>query len=116
MPSTTNLEEEKIVDALGNDGNASMPKQVNRPNPWRKMMMIMMTFIKTPINALLIRQILNEKKNILIADTLSQNIVFVPLYTNYITDFGSTPKERPPCMISRLLTPPLAGKIRLCLL
>ena len=24
-PSTTNLEEEGIVDALGNDGNASMP-------------------------------------------------------------------------------------------
>jgi len=46
-PSTTNLEEE-IVEALGNDGNASMPEQVNRPNPWRKkkmrkmMMMIMM--------------------------------------------------------------------------
>ena len=38
-PSTTNLEEEEIVDALGNDGNASMPEQVNRPNPWRKMMM-----------------------------------------------------------------------------
>jgi hypothetical protein len=41
-PSTTNLEEEEIVDALGNDGNASMPEQVNRPNPWRKMMMMMM--------------------------------------------------------------------------
>ena len=25
MPSTTNLEEEEIVDAPGNDGNASMP-------------------------------------------------------------------------------------------
>ena len=40
MPSTTNLEEEEIVDALGNDGNASMPEQVNRPNPWRKMIII----------------------------------------------------------------------------
>jgi hypothetical protein len=37
------------VDALGNDGNASMPEQVKRPNPWRKkkkkkkeMMMMMM--------------------------------------------------------------------------
>ena len=40
--STTNLEEEEIVDALGNDGNASMPEQVNRPNPWKKMMMLMM--------------------------------------------------------------------------
>jgi len=41
-PSTTNLEEEEIVDALGNAGNASMPEQVNRPNPWRKKMMRMM--------------------------------------------------------------------------
>jgi hypothetical protein len=39
-PSTTNLEEEEIVDAPGNDGNASMPEQVKRPNPWRKMMMM----------------------------------------------------------------------------
>jgi len=39
-PSTTNLEEQEIVDALGNDGKASMPEQVNRPNPWRKMMML----------------------------------------------------------------------------
>ena len=36
-PSTTNLEEEKIVDALGNNGNVSMPEQVIQPNPWRKM-------------------------------------------------------------------------------
>jgi hypothetical protein len=42
--STTNLEEEEIVDALGNDGKASMPEQVSRPNPWRKMMMMMMVF------------------------------------------------------------------------
>ena len=41
-PSTTNLEEEEIVDAPGNDGNASMPEQVKRPNAWRKMMMMMM--------------------------------------------------------------------------
>jgi hypothetical protein len=41
MPSTTNLEEEENVDALGNDGKASMPEQVNRLNPWRKMMMMM---------------------------------------------------------------------------
>jgi len=40
-PSTTKLEEEEIVDALGNDGNASMPEHVNRPNPWRKTMMPM---------------------------------------------------------------------------
>jgi hypothetical protein len=39
IPSTTDLEEEEIVDTLGNDGNESMPEQVNRLNPWRKMMM-----------------------------------------------------------------------------
>jgi hypothetical protein len=42
IPSTTNLEEEEIVDAPRKDGNASMPEQVKRPNPWRKMMMMMM--------------------------------------------------------------------------
>ena len=41
-PSTTNHEEEEIVDALENDGNESMPEQVTRPNQWRKMMMMMM--------------------------------------------------------------------------
>jgi len=41
-PSTTNLEEEEIVDAPGNDGNASMPEQVKRPKPWRKLKMMMM--------------------------------------------------------------------------
>jgi hypothetical protein len=43
-PSTTNLEEEEIVGAPENAGNASMPEQVKRPNPWRrrkkKMMMV----------------------------------------------------------------------------
>jgi len=39
-PSTTNLEEEEIVDAPGNDGNSSMPEQVKRPNAWRTMMMM----------------------------------------------------------------------------
>jgi hypothetical protein len=39
-PSTRNLEGEEIVNAPGNDGNASMPEQVKRHNPWRKMMMI----------------------------------------------------------------------------
>jgi hypothetical protein len=41
-PSTTNLEGEEIVDTPGKDGNASMPDQVRRTNPWRKKMMIMM--------------------------------------------------------------------------
>jgi len=31
--SNTNLEEEEILDALGNDGKASMPEHVKRPNP-----------------------------------------------------------------------------------
>jgi hypothetical protein len=43
-PSTTNLEGAEIVDAPGKHGNASMTEQVKRPNPWRKMMMMMMTY------------------------------------------------------------------------
>jgi len=38
--SLTNPGEEGIADAPGNDGNESMPEQVKRPNPWRKMRMI----------------------------------------------------------------------------
>jgi hypothetical protein len=38
-PSTTNFEEEEIVDTPGKDGNALMPEQVKRPNPWRVVMM-----------------------------------------------------------------------------
>jgi hypothetical protein len=30
-----------MVDAPGKDGNASMPEQVKRPNPWMMMMMMM---------------------------------------------------------------------------
>ena len=48
-PSNMNLKEEEIVDALRNDGNASIPEQVKRSNPWKKkkkkkkkMMMMMM--------------------------------------------------------------------------
>ena len=48
-PSTTNLEEEEIVDTPGNDGKALMPEQVKRPNTWRKMMMMMMMMILTEI-------------------------------------------------------------------
>jgi len=46
-PSTTDLEEEETVGAPGNDGNASMPEHVKRPNPWTKMMMIMMIYFPT---------------------------------------------------------------------
>jgi len=42
MPSTTKLEEKETVDDPGNDGNASMPEQFKRPNPWINMMMMMM--------------------------------------------------------------------------
>jgi hypothetical protein len=35
-PSTTNLEDEEIVDAPENDGTASMPERVKRPKPWKK--------------------------------------------------------------------------------
>jgi hypothetical protein len=33
------------VDAPGNDGKASMPEQVKRHNPWRKMMMMLMMML-----------------------------------------------------------------------
>jgi hypothetical protein len=44
-PSTTNLEEDEIVDASGNDGKASMPKQVKGRIPWRKVMMTICLYI-----------------------------------------------------------------------
>ena len=47
-PSTTNLEEEETVDAPGNDGNASMPELVKRPNPWRKMITKMIFGLTIP--------------------------------------------------------------------
>jgi len=30
------------MDSPGKDGNTSMPEQVKQPNPWRKLMMMMM--------------------------------------------------------------------------
>jgi len=39
-PSTTDLEEEETVEAPGKGGNASMPEKFKRPNPWRKMIMM----------------------------------------------------------------------------
>jgi len=41
-PSTTNPEDEEMVDAPGNDGNASVPEQVKRSNPWRRRRRVMM--------------------------------------------------------------------------
>ena len=49
-PSTTNLEEEETVDAPENDGNASMPEQVNRPNPCRKKMMMIISLYLNFVN------------------------------------------------------------------
>ena len=44
-PSTTNPEDEEIVDAPGKYGNTLMPEQVNRPNTWRKMIIIIIIII-----------------------------------------------------------------------
>ena len=38
----TNFEEDEIVNAPGNDGSESMPELVKRPNPWRKIIIIIM--------------------------------------------------------------------------
>jgi hypothetical protein len=38
--STTNPEEKEMAES---DGNASMPEQVRRPNPWKKKKMMMMS-------------------------------------------------------------------------
>ena len=55
---TTNLEEEEIVGAIVNYGDASMPEQVKRPNTWKKkkkkkkkkkMMMMMMMILVTVV-------------------------------------------------------------------
>ena len=67
-PSTRNLEEEEIVDAPGNGGNASMPEQVKRPNPWRKMMMMVYwnrqnTPEKKPMVILLGSSNIKQKRN-----------------------------------------------------
>jgi hypothetical protein len=43
---TINLEEGEIAEAPGNDGNASMPEQIKRPNPWMMMMMIIIIIMK----------------------------------------------------------------------
>ena len=44
--------EEEILDAPVNDGNVSLPEKVKRPNPWRKMMMMMMGFLVNKKKAL----------------------------------------------------------------
>jgi hypothetical protein len=44
-PSATNLEEEEIVHALGNHGNFSMPEQIDRSNPRRKIIIIIIIIL-----------------------------------------------------------------------
>jgi len=51
--STTNLEEEETVDTPWNAGNSSMLEQVKWPNPWKKMMMIIMIWAAMPVMHLL---------------------------------------------------------------
>ena len=34
------------MDAPGNDGYASMPEQVKRPNPWRKIIIIIIIVVR----------------------------------------------------------------------
>jgi hypothetical protein len=60
-PSTTNLEEEEIVDDPVNDGNTSMPELVKRPNLWRKTMMMMMMVMMMMIFKCLISNAITNK-------------------------------------------------------
>jgi hypothetical protein len=41
---------EEIMDTPGKVGNASMPEQVKKPKPWRKMMMTLFNLMGTLIN------------------------------------------------------------------
>jgi hypothetical protein len=55
------------VDAPGKYGNASMPEQVKRPNPWRKkkkkMMMMMIFYTSRADKKETIAQLAAVKKN-----------------------------------------------------
>src|SRR5215468_8409532 len=46
-PRLQNREGEENVGSSGKDGNALMQKQVKRPNPWRKMMMMTIMIFHT---------------------------------------------------------------------
>jgi len=65
-PSTANHEEEEIVDAPGNDDNASMPEKVKRPNPWRKQIFIYckVTLHVSGVTAPIIRSTKNCNRNL----------------------------------------------------
>jgi hypothetical protein len=69
------------VDAPGNDGNASMPEQVKRPNPWRKMMMMM----KEEVNKFTLPKVIRN-------DTTGEVITFKKLpfnHPNYFYNYKS---------------------------
>jgi len=51
------------VDAPGKDGNSSMPEQVKRPNPWRKMMMMMMINMATERICDVLSHIFSQDRN-----------------------------------------------------
>jgi len=53
-PSTTNPEDEEMVDAPGKDVNASMPEKVKRPNPRRKKKMMMIFYTASTCFGLII--------------------------------------------------------------
>ena len=48
-----------IADAAGNDGNASMPEQVKRPDPWRKKRMVIYCNLCVTFNTSSICNLLN---------------------------------------------------------
>jgi len=62
------------VEAPGNDGNASMPEQVKRPNPWRKMMMMIMKLMKLEFSG----QIFEKYSNIRFQENPSSGSRVVP--------------------------------------
>ena len=62
-PSTTNLDEEGIVDALGNERNASMPEHVKRPNLWRIMMVMMMMMMMMVVGVMMMMMMYDDDDN-----------------------------------------------------
>ena len=60
-PLTTNLEEEEIVDAPGNDGNVLMPEQVKRPNPWRRKRKMMLVVVVVMMMMMMMKNTQNNK-------------------------------------------------------
>ena len=78
----------RTVNTLGNDGNASMPEQVKRPNPWRKMMMMMMT-CNRPLRLLSLFGIKTQRLNFSYTWYTPQ-LLFTHLYVTYSIDHHGT--------------------------